>query len=96
MFPTKFVGKIKMHFVFNNIFFENLTICEVMSKKDVKPDRPQMTIGCTLIACWITKATNTPSGYVILITFPLQLCLKNAPQCCVMSELPLPFDPAKF
>ena len=24
------------------------------------------------IACWITKATNTPSEYVTIIAFPLQ------------------------
>ena len=27
------------------------------------------------IACWITKATDTHSEYVIPITFPLQQCL---------------------
>jgi len=28
-------------------------------------------------ACWIPKATNTHSEYVILIAFPLQQCLKE-------------------
>ena len=27
------------------------------------------------IACWINKATNTPSDYVTFIVFPLQQCL---------------------
>ena len=27
------------------------------------------------VACWIPKATNTHPEYVILIAFPLQLCL---------------------
>jgi hypothetical protein len=31
-----------------------------------------MTIWCIRIACWIPKATNTLSEYVILIAFPLQ------------------------
>jgi len=31
-----------------------------------------MAIWRTLIACWITKATNTHSEYVILIAFSLQ------------------------
>ena len=31
-----------------------------------------MTIWRTRIACWITKATNTHSQYVILIVYPLQ------------------------
>jgi len=28
-------------------------------------------------ACWIPKATDTHSGYIILIAFPLQNCLTN-------------------
>jgi hypothetical protein len=31
-----------------------------------------MTIWCMRIACWIPKATNTHSQYVILIAFPLR------------------------
>jgi hypothetical protein len=38
----------------------------------VQPGRPQMTIWHMRIACWITKATNTHSRYVILIACPLQ------------------------
>ena len=38
----------------------------------VQSDRPLLTIWCMRIACWITKATNTHSQYVILIAFPLQ------------------------
>jgi len=36
----------------------------------VEPDRPQMIIPRMRITYWITKATNTHSEYVILITFP--------------------------
>jgi hypothetical protein len=43
-----------------------------MWKNTVEPDRPQMTKWSTRIACWIPKATNTHSEYVILISFPLQ------------------------
>ena len=43
-----------------------------MWKNIVQPDRPQMTIWRMRIACWIPKATNTHSEYVILIVFPLQ------------------------
>jgi len=32
-----------------------------------------MTIWRMHIACWVTKATDTHSEYVILISFPLQL-----------------------
>jgi len=41
-----------------------------MWKNIVEPDRPQMTRRHMSIACWITKATNTDSEYVILIAFP--------------------------
>jgi hypothetical protein len=38
----------------------------------VLPYRPQMTIWRMRIACWIPKATNIHSEYVMLIAFPLQ------------------------
>ena len=41
-------------------------------KNIVEPDRPQMTIWHTRIACWITKTANTHSEYEILIRSPLQ------------------------
>ena len=37
-------------------------------------------IRSTRIACWITKATDTRSEYVILIAFQLQQWLANVPQ----------------
>jgi hypothetical protein len=36
-----------------------------------------MTIWRMRIACWITKATNTNTRYVILIAFPLQQWLQE-------------------
>jgi len=41
----------------------------------IEPDRPQMAIWRMRISCFITKATNTLSEYVILIALPLQQCL---------------------
>jgi hypothetical protein len=38
----------------------------------VGPDRSQMTKRRKRRACWITKATDTQSEYVILIFFPRQ------------------------
>jgi hypothetical protein len=35
-------------------------------------EKLQMTIRRMCVACWIPKATNTYSGYVILIALPLQ------------------------
>jgi hypothetical protein len=43
-----------------------------MWKNIANPDRPQMTVWLMHIACWITKAANTHSKYIILIAFPLQ------------------------
>jgi ABC-type proline/glycine betaine transport system permease subunit len=48
-----------------------------MLKNVVEPGRPQMTIWRMRIASYILKATNTLSGYVIRITFPLQQWLRE-------------------
>ena len=44
-----------------------------MWKNIVEPGRPQMTIWRMRIACWIPKATNTHSEYVILLFLRLSL-----------------------
>jgi hypothetical protein len=43
-----------------------------MWKYTVEPNRPQMTIWCMRLGCWIPKATNTISEYVIIYVFPLK------------------------
>ena len=48
-----------------------------MCKNMVEADRPQMTIRLKRFACWITKATNTKSEYVILIAFRRQQWLRE-------------------
>jgi hypothetical protein len=54
----------------NNIFlFENRVVYEILTKNVVQPDRPQMTTERMRCACWITKATDTQSEYVIFICF---------------------------
>ena len=45
-----------------------------MWRNTVVPDRPQKTIR---LVCWITKATDTHSEYIILIAFPLQKWLRQ-------------------
>jgi hypothetical protein len=77
MFQIKFIEKIKTHFVFSDFylfifFFENRALYEIMWKNIVETDRSQMTICRMRIACWITKATDTLSEYVILTDLPLQ------------------------
>ena len=49
--------------------YENRAVYEIMWKNIVEPDRSQMTIWRTRIACWVPKATNTHSEYVILFCF---------------------------
>jgi len=58
--------------MFNIFFFENLALYETMWENIVELNRPQLTIWCMCFACWIAKATNTQSEYVINIAFPLQ------------------------
>jgi hypothetical protein len=67
MFQTKVVEKVKTHILCLVTFFhpENLAVF-------VERGRPQMTIWRMRIACWIPKATDTHSEYVILIAFELQ------------------------
>jgi hypothetical protein len=42
------------HFMFNSAS-ENRAFSQTMKKNTVEPDRPQMTIWCMRIVCWVTK-----------------------------------------
>ena len=88
MYQIKVVEKIQTHFMFN-IFFppKKGTFCEIMWKNMVEPERPQVTTFRMRIACWIPKATNTHSEYVILLH--CNNGYTNAPQCYVIRTLPL-------
>jgi len=67
-----------MHtFCVQYLFPENREVYERMWKNIVERGRPQQTIWRMRIACWITKAKNTHSQYVILIAFQLQHCLQE-------------------
>jgi hypothetical protein len=59
------------NFMSNNFFF-NITVYKLMRTDVVQRGRPQMTIWRMCIACCIPKATNTHSGYVIVLPFSLQ------------------------
>ena len=70
------------HFVFSDFFLlENRSLYEIMWKNLVELDRPQMTIWRMRVVCWIPKATNTHSEYVMLIVFPLQ---RRLHECTLM------------
>jgi hypothetical protein len=65
--------------MFNNVFFfENRTVYEIMSNNTVESGRPQMTIRCMSIACWVSKAPKTHSEYAIPIAFPLEQWLRES------------------
>jgi len=72
LFQTIFVKKIKTHILCSVTFFENHAVYEIMWKNVVEQGMAQMTKWGIYIACWISKATNTHTGCVIIITFPLQ------------------------
>jgi hypothetical protein len=72
MFQTKVVEKLHTHVVCSVTFFENHVVCEITWKNLVERVKPQMTMWRMHIACWIPKATNTHTGCVIVIAFPLQ------------------------
>jgi hypothetical protein len=47
-----------------------------------------MTIWRMRIACWIPKATNKHTGYVILIAFPLQQWLHERASLLLYTYIP--------
>ena len=55
--------------MFNNFSPENRAFYEIMWKNIVERGRPQMTVWCIRFTCWIPKATNTHSEYVIRMLF---------------------------
>jgi len=63
---------METHFIFNNVFVENLDVYKTMWKNNVEWSRSQMTIWHMRIACWVPISTNTHSEYEIFIVFPLQ------------------------
>jgi hypothetical protein len=72
------VEKIKTHASYSITFFENHAVYMINWKNNVQPGRPQITVRLMWISCLIPKATNTYSGYVILLIFPLQQWLHES------------------
>jgi hypothetical protein len=70
MFQTKFVEKIKTHTLCSiPFFFENRAVYEIMWINMLEPDMPQITIRRMRFRCWMTKATDTHTEYLIFIAF---------------------------
>jgi len=74
MFQTKILEELERQILLvrSIIFPENRAVYEIMWKNIVDRDRPQMTVWRMRIACWIPNATNTHTGCVTPIAFPLQ------------------------
>jgi hypothetical protein len=65
-------GNQNTHFMFNNIFLENRSLCDIMRKNVVERSRSQMATWRMRIACWIHRTRNTHTGCVVLTAFLLQ------------------------
>jgi hypothetical protein len=72
-----FKEKSKHTFYAQKCFYENRAIYEIIWKIMVDPDRTQMAIWRMRFACWIPKATDRHSEYVIIIAFTLQNRLRD-------------------
>jgi hypothetical protein len=78
IFQAEVVDNLKTHILCSISFFSKIVpFMRWRGKNIVQPDRPQMTTYSMSITCWITKATNTHSEYVILTAFPLQQWLQE-------------------
>ena len=64
-------NKVNTHFIFNLRFYKNHTFYEIMWKSIVQTDMPHKKIRGMRIACWISKAINTHSVYILFIGSPL-------------------------
>jgi hypothetical protein len=67
------------HFMFNNFFPENCTVYEIMCKTYGRggQDTGDNIIRHVRFLCWITKARNANSEYVMLVAFPRQQLLRE-------------------
>ena len=66
------------HFMFHNVFSRKL--CRLRCGKNMaEPDRPQTTLWRVRLACWLTKATDIHSEYVIFLSFIFTIpkCLQH-------------------
>jgi hypothetical protein len=82
MFQAEVIEKIKTYFslitfIIYLFIFENCA----MFKNILEPGMPQMTIRRMRFACWIAKAVNTLSEYVILIDLRMRLTLTFYVHC---------------
>jgi hypothetical protein len=93
MFQTKFVQKIKAHFIFNHFFFPKVVSLWDNVDKYYRATATLAThdniIRRNRTACWTTKAADTPTKCAIPTAFPQQKVLWKAPQRYVLWTSPV-------
>jgi hypothetical protein len=77
MFQTKVVEKLKTHILCSITFFRILYRLYVEKYGRAEEATDDNTTRRMRIACWITKATDTHSEYVILNAFSRQQWLRE-------------------
>jgi len=87
----KFVEKIKPHSLYSMIFLINPAVCEIMWKNIVQSEMPQVKWSMRT-SRRIPNGTNIHSEYVIILHFHCKNGSTNAPQCYVISKLPVVFS----
>jgi hypothetical protein len=91
MFWTKVIEKIKTYILFNNVFFFRKSF-RLRNNVEKYCTAGQATddniIWRMCIACWVPKATDTHSEYVILIAFPRQQWLRERSSLLRLRTLP--------
>ena len=69
----KILNEIKSHFLFSNVFPENLVVYDIMWKNIVQLYRPHDSmIRRMRVACWVPKATKN-----MLCTYMKLTCLRT-------------------
>jgi hypothetical protein len=69
MFRTKVVEKNRNIFIFNNIFSPKIVQFMRYVKKYCRAGKATDDVWRMRFACWIPKATDTHSEYVVVIAF---------------------------
>ena len=64
IFQTRVIEKVETHIFCLITFFLNRAVYEIMWKNIIERGRPQTAMWHMRIACWIPKATNTPTQVV--------------------------------
>jgi hypothetical protein len=68
----------KTYFILNTFFRKSCRLRDNVEKYGTaRQATDNNIIGHMRFACWVTKATDTHSGYVLLIAFPRQQLLRE-------------------